>query len=82
MLSNRSQGGFEKVILICTWLGTDVIVGNFELIPLVLVCYTELKSKYVRYLSNFSYIYSLTKIRYEILILIFILFSSVKKRHC
>ena len=47
MLSNRSQGGFEKVVLICTWLGTDVIVGNFELIPLVLVCYAELTSKQI-----------------------------------
>ena len=78
MLSNCSQGGFTRLLL--SVFGTDVIGGNFNLIPLVLVCSAELISKQIcKKLNKFSYIKSVAKIRNQFFkILNLTLFSSTK----
>ena len=70
MLSNCSQGGFNKIVLICTCTWHWCHRWKFEISNLFLwylfVLQNSYQSKYVKILSNLGYSNSLVKIRYQI----------------
>ena len=66
MFTNSSQGNFDKVDLICTRHWCHRWKFQTYLFSTCFFYRTHIKSKYVKDLSNFSYVNSLAKIRNQI----------------